>query len=302
MNISINLRIKYLLSLILAIILGFSINSFAGNVITIDEEMLDEPTVSNGSNAGTFNWNADGLLILDSYDGGSISAIGDLEVRINGNNKITCNDSEPYGISTQLGNLTIKGKGTLTIDATEKSKWSSAIYISVDNDEKSININDIDLIANGAYAGIEAHVEDYDGDGRIGSAILNVSNTNLALNATNAIYIGGKEAKVKFSNDKIIEPNTAKLTNLYFDENKVAVVIGANNEDIRLLESDYQANTNINALKQFVNENGIISEVNIKRQSYIGILVIILILLILAYIFFKGKLLKKGILFNKKSI
>ena len=267
------LRLLFVTSVIMFGLVSF--NAMAGNTITIDEVMYDEAYVVNGVYGGTAEWNANGVLTLDNFDGGSIRGDGDLEIIVKGKNRITCSQGEIYGLSTRLGNLHIKGDGKLTVEATEKSKWSSAIYIVVDSEDKEISIDGVEIVANSAFCGIEAHVEDYDRDGITKSATLNINNASLSLSGAKAIFICGDNANVIMNNAKIKEPANAHVVDFYFNDIKTAKVFSDKNEDMRLLESEYDANNNIDDLKVFLTENGMLSSIVIEKQPF-NILMVIL--------------------------
>lgn len=278
-------ELKFVFALTLIIFSAFSITSYAGNIITVDEMIFDEPIVFTGINGGTFEWNADGVVILDNYDGGSIRGDGDLEVVVKGNNKITCSSGESYGLSTHLGNLRIKGNGTLSIEAKEKTTWSSAIYITADNEDKIIDIEGVDIIADGAFAGIEAHVEDYDGDGNTKSCKLNINNAKVNLSGINAAYICGNEADISLNNTNIINPNNTHVVDLYFNDRKNAKIFSQNDEAIKMLESEYDSNGNLDELSAFLSDYSIVNNVVIDKKTIsVPILLVFVVLLIVTII------------------
>ena len=284
-DINMKKELKFILVLTMIFLGSFSLSAYASNIITVDEMMFDEPTVFTGTNGGTFEWNADGVVTLDNYDGGSIRGDGDLVVIVKGENKIICSSGESYGLSTHLGSLDIKGNGTLTIEAKEKTTWSSAVYITVDNEDESINIEGINLIANGAFAGIEARVQDYDGDGNTKSCKLNINNAKVDLSGINAAYICGNEADIILDNTNITKPINAHIVDLYFDDRKNAKIFSKKGEAIKLLESEYDSNGNIDELNSFLSNYSIVSNVVIDNKAMpVPVLLVVIAVLIIAII------------------
>lgn len=250
-------------------IIFISINIFANSRITVDEVLYESAETDIGSNVGEFVWDGNNTITLNSYDGGSIRAEGDLVVILNGDNKITCNDSENYGLSTQNGNLTIEGNGSLTIDALDDAKWSSGICIVVDDEDKTVEMNGVDIIVNAAFCGIEGHIEDFNRNNITGSTFLDIINSNVTLNGTKAIYMCGDKANIKLSGGHFLEPNNGYFVDMNFEGTKNAKVLSDRNDNIVMVGTDYDANSNLIELRDFLTDYNISKNVKIEK-SIIG--------------------------------
>jgi hypothetical protein len=112
---------------IMAGLLAFPGTAFAATQVGVGENVYYEAANGAGSNGGSWSWDGANGMVLDNYNGSSITAVGDLNVNLEGENHIVTTsteyfDTDAQGISTYSdtsgsADLTITGDGSLSVTA-----------------------------------------------------------------------------------------------------------------------------------------------------------------------------------------
>ncbi len=123
--------------------------AFAATSVTVDKEYTSEAN-GTGANGGTWSWDGADGMALDGYNGGSITAKGDLDITLSGDNTITASAGKPsYGSAIYVddGDLSITGDGTLDAES------STATYGVIEAEDGDVDIENTTVTVNATSNG-----------------------------------------------------------------------------------------------------------------------------------------------------
>ena len=173
---------------IMAGLLAFPGTALAATEISVDEQWYYEQASGSGSNGGTWSWDGADDMVLNNYDGGSIRAVGDLNVELVGENTITADaqkvDGYEYdvynstGLSADVareggrvveqGELTVSGDGSLTITNDTAPEPSNE---AAGGEQRVVGIAGNGVTIDGADVQVDLKGNEYEGYEDSGRAI-----------------------------------------------------------------------------------------------------------------------------------
>ena len=110
--------------------------AFAATAVRVEGTDYNAAAQGNGASGGTWAWDGADSMALNDYDGGPISATGDLALDLTGDNTITATDNAAIAVTD--GDLDISGDGSLTASVTSNFDRSGAVTVT----NGDINITD----------------------------------------------------------------------------------------------------------------------------------------------------------------
>ena len=184
--------------------------AFAASSVTVGGNSYDKASSGSGSAGGAWAWDGANGMTLDNYDGGSISAVGDLAIALTGDNKVDAGD-EDYGITTTDGDLSITGDGNLDVKVDSDT---SADGIFAENGDITISDTSVsvDATSDGRVSGVHAH----NGDVNVEGSTVSVNTTSDSGTSSGIVGASGDvnvdNSNVTVSNSGAVNGSASSLT------------------------------------------------------------------------------------------
>lgn len=143
--------------------LALPVPAWAAEWVYIDGNDYTQAASGAGSGGGSWSWDGGDSLLLDNYSGTGIEAEGDLDITLEGANKIDfVYDEEDGGIYVEDGDLTITGDGSLDV---AEFNWAAIEAVNGDISIEETTVN------------ATAYIDDYNNYDEGGA--INASNGNI---------------------------------------------------------------------------------------------------------------------------
>ena len=150
-------------ALAIAGVLAAPMPAWAAEWVYIDGNDYSQAASGAGSGGGSWSWDGNDDLLLDNYSGTGIQAEGDLDITLEGANKIDfVYDEEDGGIYVEDGDLTITGDGSLDV---AEFNWAAIETVNGDISIEETTVN------------ATAYIDDYNNYDEGGA--INASNGNI---------------------------------------------------------------------------------------------------------------------------
>lgn len=127
--------------------------AYAATSVNVQDTEYTAAASGAGSKGGSWSWDGKDGMSLDNYDGGKISAVGDLTVTVTGKNAVAASskdgdpDNDAPAVKVTDGDLTVTGPGSLEATADNDHAVGA---IKTDNGDLSIKGTSVSATQNAA--------------------------------------------------------------------------------------------------------------------------------------------------------